>query len=162
MNRSHVAPWVALIALAGLAGCGMAKAPEPFPQAAADGWLGAFNSGDVDGLALMYSEDSEVLPPDRPIVAGHEAIEAFWRTYNPGQVRLEVSAVKSTQLGDYWYREGSYSALFPEEGEPRVGKFIELWKKVGSAWLLYRHMWSPNSPPPAQMPAQAPVPESPA
>jgi len=158
MNRNHVAPWVALIALVGLAGCDMAKAPAPFPQAAADGWIGAFNSGDVDGLAMMYSEDAEVLPPDQPIVAGHEAIATFWKTYNPGQVRLEVSAVDSVRLGDYWYREGSYSALFPEEGEPRVGKFIELWKQVDSAWLLYRHMWSTNAPPPAQMPA----PESPA
>ncbi len=158
MNRNHVAPWVTLIALVGLAGCEMAKAPVPFPQAAADGWIGAYNSGDVDGLAMMYSEDAEVLPPDQPIVAGHEAIAAFWQTYNPGQVRLEVSAVDSVRLGDYWYREGSYSALFPEEGEPRVGKFIELWKQVDSAWLLYRHMWSPNAPPPAQMPA----PESPA
>lgn len=152
MNRNPIAPWIAMIALAGLAGCEMAKAPEPFPQAAADGWLGAFNSGDVDGLALMYTEDSEMLPPDEPIVAGHEAIVAFWKTYNPGQVRLEVSAVDSVRLGDYWYREGSYTALVAEEGEPRVGKFIELWKKVGSAWLLYRHMWSPNAPAPAQMP----------
>ena len=40
---------------------------------------------------------------------------------------------------------------------PRVGKFIELWRKDGSAWLLYRHMWSPNSPPPAQMPDTAPA-----
>jgi ketosteroid isomerase-like protein len=153
MNRLHLAPWIALMALAGLAGCESAKAPEPFPQAAADGWLAAFNSGDAAGLALMYGKDAEVLPPDQPIVSGYAAIEEFWKSYSPGTVRLEVSEVETTRLGDHWFREGTYSALYPTEGEPRIGKFIELWVKADSAWLLHRHMWSPNSPPPASMPA---------
>jgi len=157
MNRIHLAPWVALIALAGLAGCERGQAPEPFPQAAADGWLAAFNSGDSAGLALMYSPDSEILPPDEPIVSGHAAIEEFWKTFNPGTVRIEVSQVETMKLGDYWFREGSYSALYEDEGVPRLGKFIELWTKSGSAWLLHRQMWSPNSPPPAEMPAAAPA-----
>lgn len=153
MNRLHLAPWIALMALAGLAGCKSARAPEPFPQAAADGWVAAFNSGDVAGLALMYGPDSEILPPDQPIVRGHDAIVKFWESFNPGRVRLEVSDVETFKAGDYWLREGSYSALYPAEGEPRVGKFMELWIKVDSAWLLHRHMWSPNTPPPAEIPA---------
>ena len=157
MNRFHFAPWIALIALAGFAGCERAKAPEPFPQAAADGWVAAFNSGDVAGLALMYSPDSEILPPDQPIVTGHDAIEKFWSSFNPGRVRIETSEVESMQLGDYWFREGTYSGLDPTEGEPRFGKFIELWKKVDNAWLIHRHMWSPNTPPPAEMPAIPPA-----
>jgi ketosteroid isomerase-like protein len=152
MNRNLLAPWVACFMLLALAGCESAKGPEEFPQAAADGWIGAFNSGDAEGLALMYSEDSEILPPDRPTVSGYAAIEEFWKGYGPGQVRLEVSGVDTRKLGDYWFREGNYSAMFPNEGEPRIGKFIELWTKSGSAWLLYRHMWSPNAPPPAQLP----------
>lgn len=157
MNRNLLASWVGCIALLGAAGCERAKTPAAFPQAAADGWIGAFNSGDAEGLALMYSEDSEVLPPDQPIVSGYAAIEAFWKTYNPGRVRLAISGVESRKLGDYWFREGSYSALFPNEGEPRLGKFIELWAHSGSAWLLYRHMWSPNAAPPAQMPEVVPA-----
>ncbi len=158
MNRLHLASWVSCIVLLGAAGCEQAATPEPFPQAAADGWLGAFNSGDSAGLALMYSQDSQVLPPDRPIVSGYAAIEEFWKEYNPGQVRLEVSGVETRKLGDYWFREGTYSALLPEEGDPRIGKFIELWVQSGSAWLLFRHMWSPNSPPPAELPAAVAAP----
>jgi ketosteroid isomerase-like protein len=153
MNRFHLAPWVALIALAGLAGCESAKAPEAFPQAAADGWIAAFNSGDAAGLALMYSPQAKILPPDEPIVSGYDSIEKFWRTYNPGSVRIEISEVESAKLGDYWFREGAYSSKYPAEGEPRVGKFIELWIKVDSAWLLHRQMWSPNVPPPAPVSA---------
>ena len=146
MKRFHLTPWIALIVLAGLAGCERTRAPEPFPQAAADGWVAAFNSGDAAGLALMYSPDAKILPPDQPIVSGNAAIEEFWKTFNPGSVRIEISEVESRTLGDYWFREGTYRALDPTEGEPRVGKFIELWIKADSAWLIHREMWSPNAP----------------
>jgi ketosteroid isomerase-like protein len=155
MSRFHFAPLITLIALAGLAGCESAKAPEPFPQAAADGWVAAFNSGDAAGLALMYSPDAKVLPPDQPIVSGYGAIEEFWKSFNPGNVRIETSEVETLKLGNYWFREGTYTGLYPAEGEPRVGKFVELWTKADSAWLIHRHMWSPNAPPPAQMPPTA-------
>ncbi len=155
MNRIHLASWAALIALLA-AGCERAGTQDPFPQAAADGWLAAFNSGDVAGLSLMYSPNAEIFPPDNPIIAGHDAIVEYWERNNPGRVRIEVSDVETFPAGDYWLREGSYAAMYPEEGEPRVGKFMELWTKAGNAWLLHRHMWSPNAPPPAEMPALAP------
>lgn len=145
MNRNHIAPWIVLIALA-VAGCGKARAPEPFPQAAADGWLAAFNSGDAAGLALMYCPDGKILPPDQPIISGPKAIGEFWKTFNPGVVRIELSDVETMKLGQYWFREGTFTGLYPSEGQPRVGKFIELWKKVDSAWLIHRHMWSSNAP----------------
>jgi ketosteroid isomerase-like protein len=144
MNRFHLAPWITLVALAGLAGCQQVSAPEPFPQAAADGWVAAFNSGDAAGLALMYSPDAKILPPDQPIVSGPEAIADFWKAFNPGNVRIEISEVETMRLGEYWFREGTFTGLYPNEGEPRVGKFIELWEKVDSAWLIHRHMWSSN------------------
>ena len=162
MNTIHVAPSVAAIALAGLAACNGANAPEPFPQAVADGWLGSFNGGDVAGLVLMYSADAEILPPDEPVIAGPEAIEAFWQAYGPGQVRIELGA---------WTRGGSASSgsargriprSFPDEGEPRVGKFIELWKQENGNWLMYRQMWNRNAPlqpeaPPGDAPADEPA-----
>lgn len=146
MNRIHVAPPVALALLALLASCKAAAPPEEFPQAAADAWLGSFNGGDVPGLALSYSADARILPPDEPVIAGAEAIEAFWQAYGPGQVRLEVDDVDSERVGDLWFREGSYKAEFPDEGEPRVGKFIELWKQENGNWLMYRQMWNRNAP----------------
>ena len=156
MNRIHVAQLVMSAILAGIAGCDKTGTPEAFPQAVADGWLGSFNGGDVDGLVLSYTENARVLPPDQPSVSGRQAIDAFWRDYNPGQVRITLGEVEVRKLGEYWFREGGYTATFPDEGEPRVGKFIELWKKEGNNWLLYRQMWNRNAPPPAQEPCGAP------
>jgi ketosteroid isomerase-like protein len=157
MNGYRLVPWIALLMLAGVASCESAKKEvESFPQAAADGWIAAFNSGDAAGLALMYSPRAEILPPDQSIVSGHDAIEKFWTTAYPGTVRVEVSEVETAKLGDVWFREGTYTAVDQTEGEPEFGKFIELWKKADSAWFLYRQMWSPNSPPPVEMLATIP------
>ena len=146
MKRIHVAPPVAIALLALLASCEGAAPRESFPQAAADGWLGSFNGGDVAGLVLMYSSDAEILPPDEPVIAGPKEIEAFWQSYGPGQVRIELGEVESRRIGDFWFREGAYRAQFPDEGEPRVGKFIELWKQENGNWLMYRQMWNRNAP----------------
>lgn len=147
MKSIHVVvPVLALVALGSLAACERTPAPEPFPQSAADSWLGSFNGGDVDGLMLIYSDDARVLPPEEPPISGHDAIQSFWRDYQPGQVRIALGEVESRRIGDFWFREGDYTAMFPDEGEPRVGKFIELWKKEGNNWLLYRQMWNRNAP----------------
>jgi ketosteroid isomerase-like protein len=146
MKTIHVAPPVVLALLALFAGCKGAAPPEAFPQAAADAWLGSFNGGDVAGLVLSYSADAKLLPPDEPIISGAEGIEAFWQAYGPGQVRLEQGDVESMKIGELWFREGAYKAQFANEGEPRVGKFIELWKRENGNWLMYRQMWNRNAP----------------
>jgi ketosteroid isomerase-like protein len=157
MTRNQVAPPVVLVLIALLAGCADAPPADAFPQAAADGWLGSFNGGDVAGLALMYSADAEILPPDEPVYAGPEEIQRFWEGYGPGQVRIEVGDVESRRIGELWFREGAYKAEFPDEGEPRVGKFIELWKQENGNWLMYRQMWNRNAP----IGASAPTEEAP-
>ena len=55
-------------------------------------------------------------------------------------------AVSLKKKGEFWFREGAYKAEFPDEGEPRVGKFIELWKHENGNWLMYRQMWNRNAP----------------
>ena len=161
MKTIHVAPPVVLALIALFTGCKDAAPPEAFPQAAADAWLGSFNGGDVAGLVLSYSADAKLLPPDEPIITGAEAIEAFWQGYGPGQVRLEQGDVESAKIGELWFREGAYKAQFADEGEPRVGKFIELWKQENGNWLLYRQIWNRNAPlasaaPAADAPADEP------
>ncbi len=147
MNLTHWKPWIALVAALALLGCEKAVVPEPFPQAAADAWVAAFNSGDAAGLALLYSPRAEVLPPNAPIVSGHAAIEEFWKSANPGTVRIKISTVEVSVFGDFAFRQGTYQTNEESEAATDFGKFIELWKKIDSAWYLYRQMWSSNAPP---------------
>ncbi len=163
MNRIHVAPPVALALLVLLAGCKAAAPPEDFPQAAADAWLGSFNGGDVAGLVLSYTADAKLLPPDEPPIVGSRG-----RSRRSGRpiARARCASSRATwsrrRLGELWFREGAYKAQFADEGEPRVGKFIELWKQENGNWLMYRQIWNRNAPlapgaPPEDTPADEPA-----
>lgn len=40
-----------------------------------------YSAGDAKALALAYTEDAMMLPPDATRVVGHAAIEALWKSW---------------------------------------------------------------------------------
>jgi uncharacterized protein (TIGR02246 family) len=132
------------------AGCAEAPVPEPFPQEVADAWVGYYTAHDAPGMAALYTEDAQLLPPDQEIVSGRAAIQEFFaRTNPPGSAAIEIATVETHVFGDYAHRQGSFLLKGPDGGTVRAGKFLELWKKVDGRWLIHRDMWSANAPAPA-------------
>ena len=133
-----------------LAGCAQAPVPEPFPQEVADAWVLRYTANDAAGIAALYTEDAQLLPPDQEIVSGRAAIQEFFaRTNPPGSAVIEIATVETHVLGDYAHRQGSFLLKGPGGQTVRAGKFLELWKKVDGQWLIHRDMWSANAPAPA-------------
>jgi uncharacterized protein (TIGR02246 family) len=151
LNRNHFASWVAGFALLGLVGCAKEDpVPEAFPQQAADTWLERYRANDAAGVAALYSEDAQLLPPDAEVVTGRAAIREFIaRTNPPGGAPLEIATVETQVFGDHAWRQGSYRLGATDGGPPATGKFIELWKKVGGQWQLHREIWNADTPAPA-------------
>jgi len=50
----------------------------------------SFNQGDVEGLASLYTEDAEILSPNRDIVEGKNAVQAFWQ----GALEMGIKSFK--------------------------------------------------------------------
>lgn len=44
-----------------------------------ESFMTAAKKGDAAGLAALYTEDGQVLPPNRDIVTGRLAIQGFWQ-----------------------------------------------------------------------------------
>lgn len=146
------APRAAILAmLLAAAGCAPAPVPEAFPQEAADAWLERYALHDAAGVAALYTEDAQLLPPDAEIVNGRAAIQEFVaRTNPPGGAAIDIATVETHVFGDYAYRQGSFQLRDAGGAAGASGKFIELWKKVDGQWLIHRDIWSANAPPPAQ------------
>ena len=133
-----------------VSGCAQAPVPEPFPQEVADAWVERYTANDAAGIAALYTEDAQLLPPDLEIVSGRAAIQEFFaRTNPPGSAAIEIATVETHVFGDYAHRQGSYLLKGPDGGTVRAGKFLELWKKADVRWLIHREMWSANAPAPA-------------
>ena len=159
MNRM-----AAIMALAMLSagGCAQSPAPEPFPQEVADAWVERYAANDAAGVAALYTEDAQLLPPDMEIVSGRAAIQEFVaKTNPPGGPAFEIATVETLVFGDHAHRQGSFTVNSPDGTSLETGKFLELWKKADGKWLIHRDMWSGNAPPPGP-PATDTSPDEPA
>jgi uncharacterized protein (TIGR02246 family) len=136
-----------MLAMLSAAGCTQSPVPEPFPQEVADAWVQRFAAHDAAGVAALYTEDAQLLPPDMEVVSGRAAIQEFTVTNNPlGGPAFEFATNETLVFGDYAHRQGSFKVKGPDGSTLESGKFIELWKKVGGKWLIHRDMWSRNAP----------------
>jgi uncharacterized protein (TIGR02246 family) len=143
-------------------GCAQSPAPEPFPLEVAEAWVERYAANDAAGVAALYTEDAQLLPPDMEIVSGRAAIQEFVaKTNPPGGPAFEIVTVETLVFGNYAHRQGSCKVNGPDGSALEAGKFIELWKKVDGQWLIHRDMWSANAPP-AAPPAMDTAPDEPA
>ena len=132
------------------AGCAQSPAPEAFPQDVADAWVERFAAHDAAGLAALYTEDAQLLPPEMEIVTGRAAIQEFVAKNNPPDgPAFEFATIETHVFGEYAHRQGSYRVKGPDGATLRSGKFIELWKKVDGHWLIHRDIWNSDTPAPA-------------
>lgn len=140
-------PWLLL----SIAGCAEAPVPEPFPLHVVDTWMERYAAHDAAGVAALYTEDAQLLPPDQEVVSGRAAIQEFIaRTNTAGGPVLEIVTVETLVFGDYAHRQGSFRLKEPGGSAVATGKTLELWKKVDGQWLIHRDMWSANAPPPVR------------
>ena len=145
-----------VLAMLSFAGCMQSPAPEPFPQDVADAWVARFAAHDAAGLAALYTEDGQLLPPDGEVVSGRAAIQEFAAKNNPPDgPAFEFATIETLVVGDYAHRQGSFTIKGPDGAARGSGKFIELWKKVDGKWLIHRDIWNRNAP------ATAPAPDAP-
>ncbi len=144
----RVATWLAAAGLSSAA-CAPAPVPEAFPQEVADAWVERYELHDAAGLAALYTEDAQLLPPDAEIVSGRAAIQEFFARENPpGSAGIEIATIETRVFGDYAYRQGTVRFQGPDGEAVSAGKFIGLWKKADGEWRIYRDIWNTNAPSP--------------
>ncbi len=108
----------------------------------------AFNSGDTDALAALYTEDAAVLPPGGARVDGRDGVKAFWAGgIGQGLGDLDLQTVEVMAEGDFATEVGTLSLTAPAaEGTGRTdlrGKYIVLWKRgEDGTWRLHRDIWN--------------------
>lgn len=94
--------------------------------------------GDAAGMASCYAPDGLLLPPGLPVLAGREAIEAFWSAGIASGLRsVELDTLELELLADDAAVERGRATvvLAPDDG-PRVvdvGKYVVLHRRDPAA-----------------------------
>jgi uncharacterized protein (TIGR02246 family) len=116
--------------------------------ALAEQWEARFNSGDIAGVAALYAEDGQLLPPGSDIVTGRAAIQQFWQgAYDSGMGKVKFELLEVHGTGSEAVEVGRYTVTNAQGQAVERGKYIVLWKKIAGSWQLYRDIWNSSEAP---------------
>jgi uncharacterized protein (TIGR02246 family) len=111
--------------------------------------MAAAKRGDVAGLAALYTENGQVLPPNSDFVKGKQGIQAFWQAIRDMGIKAAtLETVEVESHGDTAIEVGKYT-LHGEEGQALdKGKYIVIWKQEEGQWKLHRDIFNTSMPAP--------------
>jgi uncharacterized protein (TIGR02246 family) len=104
--------------------------------------------GDGAALAALYTSDGRLLPANSDFVIGTAAIQKFWQGALDSGIRGAIlTTVEAEGHGTVAHEVGTYE-LRDQAGKPLdKGKYVVIWKKVGTQWKLHRDIWTTSMPP---------------
>jgi len=119
-------------------------------EAANEVFMATARKGDAAGLAALYTEEAQLLPPNADFQTGRQAIQAFWQaTVDMGIKEARLETLEVEPHGDTAIEVGTYT-LYVEGGqEADVGKYIVIWKQQRGKWRLHRDIFNSSNPAPA-------------
>jgi uncharacterized protein (TIGR02246 family) len=117
-----------------------------------NGFMEAFNKGDLTKAMNVYTEDATILPPNADIMKGKEAITAYWKAaLDMGVKEATIETVEVTPMGDNAACEvGTYVLKIQPEGASAFtdkGKYLMMWKLDDGVWKWNLDAWNSSLPP---------------
>lgn len=109
----------------------------------------AFNTGNYDQVAALFSPDGVSMIPNRQTAEGTKAIEQASRSLGEaGLEDLRFETVRITHSGDIAVETGRYSVVKRQSNGTMLadrGKYVHTWRRLG-AWLLMVECWNSDLP----------------
>lgn len=109
----------------------------------------AFNTGNYDQMAALFSPEGILMAPHRGMVEGNKAIEHAGRQLSEaGFEDLRLETLRVTHSGDIAVEIGRYSLRLRLNNGTIIadrGKYVHTWKRLG-AWLLTAQCWNSDLP----------------
>lgn len=118
-------------------------------NAANSRFVATFNRGDAAGLAALYTEDGQLLPPNAGLLTGRTAVEGFWQAaMDMGIKKAAIETGEVEDLGGTAIEVSRFKLYGEGDQELDQGKFIVVWKQVDGEWKLHRDIFNSSNPPP--------------
>jgi len=113
-------------------------------------WAQNWNAGDLEKVVAVYAPDAVYLPPHHEAVHGRDAIRGYLqgpRSHGVSDLAFDVTYIK--QSGDVAWDVGTYRMSVPQNDGSRHedhGKYLTVWKRAGTKWLIAADAWSSDLP----------------
>ena len=114
-----------------------------------ENFMAAFKRGDAAGMAALYTENGQILPPNGEFVTGKQAVQTFWQALmDMGIKEAKMEIIEVERLGDTAIEVSEFT-LQGEGGQVLdKGKYIVIWKQEQGQWKLHRDIFNSSMPAP--------------
>ncbi len=130
-----------IILLAGCHAGGPANDPAEL-TAATGAWEQAFDAGDIETLAGLYTTDTRLLPPDGAMQVGRDAVHEIFGGMVDAGLAGDVTSVEVMVSGDMGHHIGTFVVSAGDEVVDE-GKFVELWTRgADGQWRISADIWN--------------------
>ncbi len=121
--------------------------PQDAITAANQQFMKAFNSGDAAGIARLYTDNGQVLPPNSDAITGHQGIQSFWQgAMDMGIANATLESTEVIAQDNGAYEVGRYTLAASNGQVLDRGKYLVIWHREGGQWKLHRDIWNSNLP----------------
>lgn len=105
-----------------------------------------FMSGDHLKMANCYTDEGKILPSGPTIIMGKAKIADYWKAEDGSKILHHKIMPKEIRIVDnyaydYGYYEGT-SQNANSEASNWQGKYVIVWKKVGTEWKIEIDIWN--------------------
>ena len=110
-------------------------------------FMDAFNNGDTEGVASLYTDEGQILPPGNDVITGKVGVQGFWQSLvEMGIKSVKLETLELNEHTDTAVEVGKYT-LGGEDGQVLdQGKYIVIWKQEDGQWKLHRDIFNTSIP----------------
>ncbi len=122
-----------------------------------DEYIAAENTGNVDGIMMLYTDDAVMMMPNQPALIGKESIRSYLQALlDKFAVKETLSSEEVVVSGEWAYVRATYTVtISPRSGGEPVqdkGKGIAIYKKQpDGSWKYARLILNSDQPLPSQL-----------
>jgi ketosteroid isomerase-like protein len=109
-------------------------------------WEQSFNTGDLEAVVSMYTEDGCRMPPDEMTANGRAAILQQLESTSADGGTVELGLTRSDSLGGMGYATGTYRIIGSDGAQLDAGKWMNAVIAKDGNWYIVCDIW--NSDPP--------------
>jgi ketosteroid isomerase-like protein len=157
MDRSlRIASALALPAtLLALAGCATQDSDVQLPNEVTSALEMAYNKGDIQACADLYTDDAEIISDHNHSVVGKKAIGEFFEQQVSTDLLFDTDSKISVVSGNVAMEQGTYRIRNVQTGvDVEFGDYLNVWRRSDGHWKAYRSMYNVTRSPGALVSVQ--------
>jgi ketosteroid isomerase-like protein len=108
----------------------------------------ALTRHDLAASVALFADDAQILPQHGSAIRGRQEIEAYLNDWTTPKVAYDTDTELTLVRGDLGIEQGRYRIRNVRRGsDVEEGKYLHVWRRVGSDWKLYRMIYNTDVAP---------------